>query len=613
LKALTYQDANTTFEVILVDDQSTDETEEIVQRIRGIKYIRNLENLGFLHSCNTASLAASGRFLVLLNNDTAPLSNWLKELIKPFKMDSCVGLVGSMLLYPNGLLQEAGALIWKDGSGWNYGRTEDPNACEYNFVRETDYCSAASIAIPLNLWKQLQGFDPLFEPAYYEDTDLAFRVREANFKVLYNPFSKVVHFEGVSSGNNLTSGAKRYQLLNQPRFAERWKEKIKHNEVPKSAKPFICKRYNQRLMLWIDSTTPTPDQDSGSGDVINFFSVVLNKKWGVSFIPFNNYCHAGRYTEALQRIGVECLYFPYIKSVESYLKIHGPKFDIVVLSRVKVAEQLVHLVRKYAPQAKLIFNTIDLHFLRYERELQLFGDANADNAVTEARDTELQVVRNSDLTIVISEPEAKIIKSLEPSARLCVIPILREIPGRCGTFSERRDICFLGGFNHLPNVDAVKFFTSSIWPLVVKKLPDCRFIIAGSNVPAEIQSLESDSVIVRGFVPNLKELFDNVRISVAPLRYGAGMKGKVVSSLSYGVPVVATTIAAEGMSLSHGDNAMITDEVDDFADWLVQVYSSEELWTKLSDAGLVFAESNFSIEAVGPKIITMLNSLMKFN
>lgn len=608
LKALTYQDADITFEVILVDDNSTDETEEIVQKIQGIKYIRNHKNLGFLHSCNTASVSASGRFLVLLNNDTVPLSNWLKELIKPFKMDPRVGLVGSMLLYPNCLLQEAGGLIWKDGSGWNYGRGEDPSACEYNFARETDYCSGASIAIPLNLWKQLQGFDPIFEPAYYEDTDLAFRVRKADFKVLYNPFSKVIHFEGVSSGNNLTSGQKQYQLLNQPRFAERWQEKIRHNEPPESFKHYIDKQYNQHLMLWIDMVTPTPDQDSGSGDAINFFNVLKKNKWGISFIPFGDYAHAGRYTEDLQRLGVECLYYPYINSVESYLKVHGSKFDIVVLSRITVAKYLVQIVHKYAPQAKLIFNTVDLHFLRYERELQLFGDANA-AAVTKARNSELQVVRNSDITIVISEREAEILRSFEPSAKLHVIPILREIPGRRGTFSERRDICFLGNFTHQPNVDAVKFFTSSIWPLIVDKLPNCRFVIAGSYIPTEIQNLESNSVIVRGFVPALKDLFDNVRISVAPLRYGAGMKGKVVSSLSYGVPVVATTIAAEGMNLSHGKNAVVTDEVGDFAHWLVQVYSSEELWTRISDAGLIFAKSNFSIESISPKIITMLNSL----
>ncbi|MGK7932474.1 MAG: glycosyltransferase [Microcystaceae cyanobacterium] len=616
LKALMYQKMeNLTFQVIVADDTSTDQTQDLIPLISGLDYIRNPENYGFLLSCNNASQQVRGKYIVFLNNDTVPLENWLQELIAPFLNDpqGKTGLVGSMLLYPNGMLQEAGGLIWNDGSGWNFGRMQDPNRCEYNYVRETDYCSGASIALTTQLWQQLKGFDPLFAPAYYEDTDIAFRVRQAGYKVIFNPFSRIIHFEGISSGTDLNSGTKHYQEVNKPKFLERWRDILmEHPEPPQSLETAKYHRQTHHRLLWIDATMITPDQDAGSVYVLNHFKVMKECGWGITFMP-ENFFYDDCYTQKLQKMGIECIFPPYWQSVEDYLKHHGAEFDVIVLCRAYTAVNNIDLVRMYAPQAKIIFSTIDLHFLRQTRKVDVLGNLEKTRLIEEASNTfknEISVMSRSDLTILVSKQEEILIQSLLPSAQVAVIPLIQEIPDCQVEIEQRKDIGFIGGFRHPPNVDAVHFFASSVLPLILEEIPDCRFVVAGSHIPDEIANLASEHIIIKGFVPNIKDFFDSIRISVAPLRFGAGMKGKVVSSLSYGVPVVATSIATEGMDIVHQQDGMICDQPEAMAQAIIDCYTSPTTWNRLSINGLKLAQTNFSLEAVGLKIQTMLNQLV---
>ena len=617
LAGLSLQETDYTFEVVLADDHSTDQTKDISALIDGLNYIRHPKNLGFLLNCNGAAESANGKIIVFLNNDTIPFSSWLLELIDPLVKDGRVGLVGSMLLYADGTLQEAGGFIFKDGAGWNYGREGTPNDCRYNFVREVDYCSGASLAISRSLWTDLGGFDTRYEPAYYEDTDLAFRVREAGYKVIYTPFSKLVHFEGVSSGVSLTSGIKQYQLTNQSKFKVRWQHQLTREVNPNQARFSPWQPYKKNVLLWIDALFPTPDQDSGSADTFNFLKIASEGGWGVTFIPHDNQDHAGHYTEQLQRLGIECWYRPYLTSVADYLKTYGHQFDAIVLSRVVVASAVIEDVVKYAPKAKIIFNTVDLHFLRESRERQIiYGDHQGNNEDNNSRaddlkEKEFNIIKRADLTILISPDEETVVREQIPSARTAVIPIARNIPGRERDFQARHDICFLGGFSHTPNIDAVKYFISEIWDLVKENLPDCRFIVAGSNIPDSIQRLSSQDIVIEGFVPELHTLFERVKLSIAPLRYGAGMKGKVVSSLSFGVPVIATSIATEGMGLTDGLDVSIANEPADFANLISQIYRSETAWERLSQNGLNTAREKFSSAKLPPKIMDALAQAMR--
>lgn len=210
------------FEVILADDASTDETRLCEQFVKGIKVIRNSENLGFLQTCNKGAREASGTYLLLLNNDTNVQVGWLNSLLELLEHDQAIGLVGPKLVYPDGRLQEAGGIVWNDGSAWNYGKGDDPDRQQYNFTRETDYISGACIMLPKGLWDEIGGFDERYVPAYCEDVDLAFEVRSRGYKVVYQPESVVVHFEGTSCGTDTGAGIKRYQVINREKFLEKW-------------------------------------------------------------------------------------------------------------------------------------------------------------------------------------------------------------------------------------------------------------------------------------------------------------------------------------------------------------------------------------------------------
>lgn len=600
-----------TYELIVADDCSTDSTPEVFSRgLPHIRHVRPEGNLGFLRNCNHAARHARGRVLVFLNNDTYVLPGWLDQLVELLDADEDVGLAGSKLIFSDGRLQESGGLVFADGSGWNYGRFDDPRKPQYCYVRDTDYVSGASIAITTALWQQLGGFSEYLEKAYYEDTDLAMKVRQAGQRVAVQPLSQLIHFEGISSGTDVTTGVKRYQVVNGEIFRERWKEALSaHGECDSDNLPIH--RGSKGTILVIDARTPMPDRDSGSMDTFQYLRILKSFGYRVLFAP-ENLVHAGRYSAMLQRIGVQVLYAPFWMGMDQLLEAWGPRLDHVLVYRAPVAEAVYDRVRRHAPRAKVIFDTVDLHFLRLQREAELAGDEEAKRAAERMKKLELELVRKADATIVLSRFEMDLLRELTPDAKLFEIPIVREVPPASSVpFEQRQDIVFVGGFEHQPNVDAVQWFVEEVVPRLQARGFNGRFVVVGSSMPAHIKALERPGVIMRGFVQDLEAFFSTIRLSVAPLRYGAGLKGKVISSLSYGVPVVATPVAVEGGGFSDGENVLVADDPDRMADRILQLYTDAALWQRISAGGSRFFQDNFSVKAVAGKLNALLNSVSR--
>lgn len=595
------------YEIIVADDCSSDLTEKLaLLDSERFKYIRNNNCLGFLRNCNQAVKHAEGEHIVFLNNDTIVLEDWLKELIDTLLNDSMVGLVGSRLIYPDGYLQEAGGAIFKDGSGCNIGRYKNPSDPKYNFFREVDYCSGASIAIPKHLWENLKGFDCNFTPAYYEDTDLAFRVRSYGKKVIYNPFSSVIHFEGISHGTNENEGIKQYQVLNKEKFKEKWYNVL--NNCKNGPSPKLHKR-SPEVVLYFDASTPTPDRDSGSADTYNYMKILLDLGYHVVFVP-GDLLYFGNYTRALQRIGVECLYLPWVASFEDALQMYGEDINIVIMSRAYIANKLLPLVEKHAPNAKIIYDTVDLHFLREMREAELVNSKRLKRKAEKTKNIELKLIRSVDATLFRSEYEIELVNKLVPNSCTVHMPIVRDIPGRGNlSWEERKDIVFIGGFSHPPNEDAVYHFIESIWPILNKLGYIDNFLIVGSNMPNAIKKISRERVIVKGYVDSLEELFGRCRLSLAPLRYGAGVKGKVISSLSYGVPCVASSVATEGTGFINGKHLLVEDDPYLFAEAVMRLYYDHSLWQLLSEKGLEYCYNNFSFDTSKSKFEHLLEDL----
>ncbi len=600
------------FEVLVMDDASDDPDVKILEGIRGLRYIRIDENLGFLRNCNRGAEHAHGRYLVFLNNDTRVDPLWLDALVDTFDEHEDVGLVGSKLVYGDGRLQEAGGIIFSDGSGWNYGRLEDPDRPEYNYVRDVDYASGASIMIERVYFDQLGRFDEDLAPAYYEDTDLCFRIRADGKRVLYQPRSVVTHFEGISSGTDLTAGVKMHQAVNKVAFELKWRDVLRRAHQPDSSQLVRAADPTPRgHILIIDAATPTPDQDSGSIDMFNLIKIIRDMGYRVHFIPSNGMQHAGSYTADLQRLGVKCVHEPYYTTAGAYVAECGDMFDAVILSRVNVATACLNDVLLHCPSARLVFYTVDLHFLRALRSAEVRNDRRALRLAEELRQTELAIMDQVDATVVLSRREKDLLTDLGKS-NISVIPLIREQlpPPRYG-FEHRDGVMFVGGFRHPPNVDAVDWLLAEIWPLVrtereKKGLDPITLRIIGSNIPRRLRD-HGDDVEIFGFVENLDPIFERALLSVAPLRYGAGLKGKIATSFDFGVPVVGTSVAFEGMPAEGLDDiALVADTALDLARLLVDVAGDGRRWARVSTASRDYIGRHYSLDSIRPKVINLL-------
>jgi len=331
--------------------------------------------------------------------------------------------------------------------------------------------------------------------------------------------------------------------------------------------------------------------------MFNLIRILRDLGYHVVFMP-ENLSHAGAYTEQLQQMGVECLYHPHIKNPMDYLRDKGRYLDAVILSRYYVAEPLLPLVRHFAPQARVIFDTVDLHYVREQRQAELENSDKLARLAEKTRLREQACINQADVTWVVSPYEKQLLEKQLPSARVEVLSNIHDVPGCRKDFDERRDIMFVGGFQHTPNVDAAKWFVQEIWPLVRQQLPDARFHLIGSKAPDDIRALgEEEGVQFHGFVPDIEPFLDNCRVAVAPLRFGAGVKGKVNLSMSYGQPVVATGVATEGMQTRHAVDVLNADEPEAFAKAVVTLYRDKDLWEKLSGNGLKNVERWFSFDA----------------
>ncbi|SET23001.1 Glycosyltransferase, GT2 family [Nitrosomonas marina] len=594
LKSIHENSGSNLYEVIVVDDASSDDTPQMLDNVTGITVIRNADNKGFIRSSNIGVQAAKGRYIVLLNNDTIVTQGWLDALTHTFRRFPDAGLVGAKLIYPDGRLQEAGGVVWQDASAWNYGRYDNPDKPEYSYCRAVDYCSGACLMIRRQDLIDLGPFDEYYAPAYYEDTDLAFRVRKAGKKVYYQPGALVVHFEGVSSGTDVSKGTKQYQVVNHKKFFNRWKDTLKFHRSNGDSPQFEKERSVKKRVLIIDALVLKPDNDSGSLRMFNLLGVFQNLGYKVSFIAANELTYHDVYTRQMQMNGVECFYRPYLESVSDHLKSHGHLYDVVLLSRVNIAEKHIDAARTYCMNAMILFDTVDLHFLREQRQADLNQDKLLLATARMRKQQELTTARKADRTLLVSPVEIELFKQVAPDVPVALLSNIHQNQDTTFGYQERKDILFIGGFEHLPNVDAMEFFINEVFPVLHALKPDIRLLIVGSHLPGNIAAYASSHIVIKGFVPDIKPVFDLVRLSIAPLRYGAGVKGKINTSMTYGVPVVATSVAAEGMKLEHDNDILIADEPEEFARQIIRAYDDEQLWTSLSNSGKANIEKHFS-------------------
>ena len=590
------------YEIIIGDDMSTDATKKIKKYVSGIRVNINKTDHGFLMNCNRAVKLARGEYIIFLNNDTQVHEEWLSSLVELIESDDKIGMVGSKLVYPDGSLQEAGGIIWSDASGWNYGRNQNADMPEYNYVRECDYISGASIMISKSLWDEIGGFDERFKPAYCEDSDLAFEVRKRGYKVMYQPKSVVTHFEGVSNGTELDSGLKKYQVENGKKFKEKWATELQ-SQYESGQVPFCARERNhgKKIILIIDHYVPTYDKDAGSKTTFQYIKMFLDKGYVVKFIG-DNYAQMEPYTTTLQQLGVEVLYGPwYAEHIFEWIDANKEYISFAYLNRPHITEKYIDYIKENT-DIKIIYYGHDLHFLRTEREYELEKDEKklAESKMWKAK--EFDILHKADMNYYPSYVEEEAIHQIDadiPVKAITAYVFEKFIENYNYDVANRSGILFVGGFAHGPNIDAVNWFANEVYPIIREKNKNIDFYIVGSNAPEEIKQLNGNGIIFKGFVSDeeLMELYSKCRIVVVPLRYGAGVKGKVVEAIYNGAPIVTTSVGAEGIA-GVEEVLKIEDEAEAFANTVVDLYSDEDALVELANKTQSFIKENFSIDAV---------------
>jgi len=584
-----------TTEIIVVNNASTDETSQMLAHFAElIRVIDNRENQGFVDACNQGAAIASGTYLLFLNNDTIVQAGWLTTLLDTVEKDSSVGAVGSMFLYPDGRIQEAGGIVWKSGEAAHYGWGESPGDRKYNFTREVDYCSGASLLVRKGLFEKLSGFDRRYAPAYYEDVDLCFGIRLLGHKVIFQPLSKVIHYEGVTAGRDPAAGTKIYQITNRQKFEEKWSETLaqQFENDPAVVVQAANRKVGPQIMVF-DDRVPTPDRDAGSARIVNILRSLARIGKPV-FVPMKSLPESEQF---LWKEGIETANLvDYVRLIKTR------NFRVAILSRPEVATGLLPSIRRADRKIKIIFDMVDAHFIRLGREYKITGNQKLAVEASRSKDRELGLARASDQVWCASEADKKAISSAVTEERLVVIPTIHALQDRAKSPQEREGLLFIGHLAHRPNSDAVNYFMREIYPLIKQLLPSITFHIVGSGPSPEIEAYDSDNVRVMGYVPDINPLLQSARVFVAPLRFGAGVNGKIGEALSYGLPVVTTSIGAEGVGLTSGENAMIADDPAEFANSVFEVYQNMELWHRLADAGYKHIENHFTPQVVGEKI-----------
>jgi glycosyltransferase involved in cell wall biosynthesis len=606
---------NLPIEIIIVNDAKSSDKKlaRFLSKVSGVEIIQLTTKCGAIAGFNLAASKAQGKWLCFLDRDCQIGDRWARHLIATLNemrnlADRGIGAIGSKLTLAGGDLHNAGGIIWQSGCVWQYGQLEFGGEPEYSYARAIDFCPAIGSLVNAQLFQSLQGFSEAYDSLLYTSADFGLALQDLNYKVLYQAKSEIIYHQSpkdAAKDRNLNStDAAKLEFKWRRQLQEKYfTDRPEHREsAPRRLLP-------KPTILIIDTLVPAYDKESGSYRLFNIIKILQYLGYHIIFLP--DYGHEQEpYTSEFESMGIEVLYFTH-KQADWQLRLERrlSVIDLAWVCRPELCAKYFPVLQKQ-PNIKLIYDTIDLHFLRLKRRWELSSPkTRADEEEwQEMQISEVEAAKTADLTIVVTAVEQKILENMGVN-NVQVIPNIHQIYDHpIPKFSDRRDILFIGGYYHTPNIDAVTWLCREIMPLVWAKHPEIKLTLLGSNPSPQVKALKNDRVSVPGYIKDVEPYFLNHRIFVAPLRYGAGMKGKIGHSLSYGLPTVTTSIGAEGMGLISGFNALIADRSDTFAESILQLYTDESLWQGISDKAIA-AVRQYSPDAVKDRISSVIASV----
>ena len=572
------------FELIVVDNDSTDETTALFGRVDGARLFRNSKNVYFIRAVNQGAEHARGRYLLLVNNDAILLPGTLESLMSTIESSDDIGAVGGKIVSLDGRLQEAGNIIWKNGTCQGYGRGDDPLAPPYMFQRDVDYCSGALLLTRKNLFDQFGGFDEAFSPAYYEETDYCIRLWDAGYRIVFDPAACILHYEFASRSREEAS---ELQIEKRKLFVRRHEERLKAHRTKSDANILLSRtaRAPEKRILFIDDRVPHPHLGSGfprahriltrlvewNSFVTMFPTAVISEEWS------SVYSDISRKVEVMLHCGPSGL--------EAFLNDRRGFYDVILVSRPHNMEKLAPIVERNPEwffQTKIIYDAEAIFAARQSRKQELFGTSAESGIHEDLLAEEIGLARAASAVLSVSEADAKAFR--EEGVRMVhVLGHALQVEPTTEGFEDRSGLLFVGAVyeDDSPNGDSVIWFAEEILPKIHAVLGNVQVTLVGINKSKRIRAMASERVRVLGTRKDLQRLYAINRVFIAPTRFSAGIPHKIHEAAAFGLPVVATSLLADQLDWTPGEELLVGNTADDFARRCVELYTDTVVWEKV--------------------------------
>lgn len=580
--------ADVPFELIVVDNASGDRTGDLLERLENARVIRNSENSGFVKAVNQGAELATGEFLLLLNNDAFIEPGALGAAVDVLREDASAGAVGGRIEALDGKLQEAGNIVWRDGSCAGYGRGENPEDAAFRFRRQVDYCSGAFLAFRTAQFRELGGFDEAFAPAYYEESDFCLRLRRQGLRTIYEPRIKVRHYEFASTGG--LQAAVALQEKNRALFREKHAEFLKGQADADPARTLHARTSNGHPnLLLIDDAVPHASLGGGYPRCRHIVGLLSQMPLNVTFFPmhFPN----DNWDEVYRTLpeNVEVLLNRGRSGLAQLLAERAGFYNYVMVSRptnMAFFNQVLQSLPREARQFDIVY---DAEAVFAGRELlwrELQGESVDEDEKKRVISTELELAAEASAVLTVSGAEADLFRE-RGHDRVLVLGHGLEPAAEPAPFDARRGLLFVGALKdeHSPNVDSLLWFVCNVLPLIEREVPEIDLAVAGHTAAPSLVSIERPNIHMKGRLETLDGLYRDSRVFIAPTRFAAGIPHKVHEAAAHGIPAVVTPLLARQLGWRHEREVLVGENPESFAEQCLRLYRDAELWERISAAG----------------------------
>ena len=581
--------ADVSYELIIVDNNSTDETATLLDKIDNTTIIRNVDNLGFVKAVNQAAEVAAGEYILLLNNDALIEKSTLSNALQVIESDESIGAVGAKIKLLDDSTQEAGSIIFSDGACLGYGRGKPTDSYEFMFQRDVDYCSGAFLLFRNSSFKALGGFDLDYAPAYYEESDFCIRLQEKGLRIVYVPTCQITHYEFASSGG--IQAAKKLQAEHQQLLCAKHADFLEERLMNDGSNILRARtRNNFPNILVIDDRVPHPSLGAGYPRCSNLLFELSKMDLNISFYPL--LFPQEKWDDVYKTVPntIEVVLESGLQELQSFLEARKDFYQHVVVSRVHNMEFFNHCLSlnpDLLGDAKIIYDAEAVSAPREILRMEFLGEAMSAKDQAKLIDKELQQSKLAGKIVAVSNNEAEIFKRHGYSDTVVLGHTITSKPGSNG-FMQRSGLLFVGALRDegSPNVDSLLWFLINVFPILEQAIPGIKLNVVGDNSAPSLATIGKDNINFTGRIDSIEEIYNISRVFIAPTRFAAGIPHKIHEAAAKGLPSVTTPLLAQQLGWKDSKELLVGDTPEGYAAQCIKLYQDEKLWQDVRDAGL---------------------------